>query len=143
MVRILVAVLLATALAGCTTPADKAWWRALAGLPSMPGRFSFDWKIAGDPSVAPPQVFGVPLPTVFRHRAYLRKSRLWWPVRVRSRRLIWNSYDVIHRYRIPCIGRLPREARYPISRSPMHVCCKQALEPNSLGRRVPRQVDDG
>ncbi|CAM5204254.1 hypothetical protein CDEF62S_04327 [Castellaniella defragrans] len=56
MVRILGAALLAGMLAGCTTPADRAWWRAVAGLPPVPGQFSFDWRMTGDP-LAPLQVF--------------------------------------------------------------------------------------
>ncbi|CAM5222948.1 hypothetical protein CDEF62S_01250 [Castellaniella defragrans] len=57
MVRILGAALLAGMLAGCTTPADRAWWRAVAGLPPVPGQFSFDWRMTGDSSLAPLQVF--------------------------------------------------------------------------------------
>lgn len=43
--------------AGCTAASDSGWWREWAGLSGRPGQYHFDWGIAGDPSVAPAQVF--------------------------------------------------------------------------------------
>lgn len=57
MVRILGAVLLALTLAGCAAPADRAWWRTLAGLPEAPAQFRFAWQMSGDASLAPLQAF--------------------------------------------------------------------------------------
>lgn len=57
MFRILAVGLLALILSGCATPADRAWWRALAGLPAEPAQFDFGWQISGDPALAPLQVF--------------------------------------------------------------------------------------
>lgn len=57
MIRILSAGLLLAGLGGCAAPADGAWWRDLAGLSSAPGVYRFDWRIAGDPALAPLQVF--------------------------------------------------------------------------------------
>ncbi|MHA3902964.1 TrbG/VirB9 family P-type conjugative transfer protein [Castellaniella sp. WN] len=57
MIRILGTGLLLAGLGGCAAPADGAWWRELAGLPQTPGVYRFDWRIAGDPALAPLQVF--------------------------------------------------------------------------------------
>ncbi|MGB3424877.1 MAG: TcpQ domain-containing protein [Castellaniella sp.] len=57
MIRILGAGLLLAGLGGCAAPADGAWWRDLAGLSPAPGGYRFDWRIAGDPALAPLQVF--------------------------------------------------------------------------------------
>ncbi len=57
MIRMLGAGLMLAGLGGCATPADGAWWRDLAGLPSASGAYRFDWRIAGDPALAPLQVF--------------------------------------------------------------------------------------
>lgn len=57
MIRMLGAGLLLVGLGGCAAPVDGGWWRALAGLPPVPGAYRFDWRIAGDPALAPLQVF--------------------------------------------------------------------------------------
>lgn len=57
MIRMLGAGLLLAGLGGCAAPVDGGWWRALAGLPPVPGAYRFDWRIAGDPALAPLQVF--------------------------------------------------------------------------------------
>lgn len=57
MIRLLGTGLLLAGLGGCAAPADGAWWRELAGLPSAPGVYRFDWRISGDPALAPLQVF--------------------------------------------------------------------------------------
>lgn len=77
MIRILGAILLLAGLVGCAAPTGGAWWRDLMGLSSAPGAYRFDWRIAGDPALAPQQVFddgretwlqypaGQPVPAVF------------------------------------------------------------------------------
>lgn len=57
MVRILGAGVLILLLAGCATSGAAEWWRSLAGPAPALGRFHFGWRIAGDPAVAPLQVF--------------------------------------------------------------------------------------
>lgn len=57
MIRLLGAALALAGLGGCAAPADGAWWRELAGLSPAPGVYRFDWRIAGDPALAPLQVF--------------------------------------------------------------------------------------
>ncbi|CAM5207310.1 hypothetical protein CDEN61S_03610 [Castellaniella denitrificans] len=81
MIRMLGAGLLLAGLGGCAAPSDGAWWRELAGLPPAPGAYRFDWRIAGDPALAPLQVFddgretwlqypaGQPAPAVFERTA--------------------------------------------------------------------------
>ncbi len=81
MIRMLGAGLLLAGLGGCAAPSDGAWWRELAGLPPAPSAYRFDWRIAGDPALAPLQVFddgretwlqypvGQPVPAVFERAA--------------------------------------------------------------------------
>ncbi|WP_423754355.1 TcpQ domain-containing protein [Castellaniella defragrans] len=81
-------------LGGCAAPADGAWWRDLAGLANPPGVYRFDWRIAGDPALAPLQVFDdgretwlqypadQPAPAVFERTA--RGDRLLRPRRERD-----------------------------------------------------------
>src|SRR5690606_41357496 len=57
MVRLLGAVLLLAGIGGCAVPADNALWRGLAGMRAEPAVYRFDWRIAGDPALAPLQVF--------------------------------------------------------------------------------------
>ncbi len=91
MIRQLGAGLLLAGLGGCAIPADGAWWRDLAGPSPAPGIYRFDWRIAGDPALAPLQVFddgretwlqypaGQPAPAVFERTA--RGDRLLRPKR--------------------------------------------------------------
>lgn len=53
----LVAVGLAVGLGGCAATGDSAWWRAFAGLEAPVGAYHFDWRLSGDPGLAPQQVF--------------------------------------------------------------------------------------
>ncbi|CAM5789585.1 TcpQ domain-containing protein [Castellaniella caeni] len=53
----LVAVGLAVGLGGCAATGDSAWWRAFAGLEAPVGAYHFDWRLSGDPGLAPLQVF--------------------------------------------------------------------------------------
>ncbi|MGB5806629.1 TcpQ domain-containing protein [Castellaniella sp.] len=94
MIRILGAGLLLAGLGGCAAPADGAWWRDLAGLSSAPGVYRFDWRISGDPALAPLQIFDdgretwlqypadQPAPAVFERTA--RGDRLLRPRRDRD-----------------------------------------------------------
>jgi hypothetical protein len=92
MIRMLGAGLLLAGLGGCATPADGAWWRDLADLPSPASAdYRFDWRIGGDPALAPLQVFDdgretwlqypadQPLPALFERTA--RGDRLLRPRR--------------------------------------------------------------
>ncbi|MGX5659121.1 TcpQ domain-containing protein [Castellaniella ginsengisoli] len=93
MIRLLGAGLLLAGMGGCAAPVDGAWWRDLAGPPA-PGIYRFDWRIAGDPALAPLQVFddghetwlqypaGQPAPAVFERTA--RGDRLLRPRRDRD-----------------------------------------------------------
>jgi len=94
MIRLLGAGLLLAGLGGCAVPADGAWWRDLTGPSPAPGVYRFDWRIAGDPALAPLQVFddgretwlqypaGQPVPAVFERTA--RGDRLLRPRRDRD-----------------------------------------------------------
>lgn len=57
MIGRMVAVGLVAGLAGCATTGGGAWWRDLAGVDSPVGEYRFDWRLSGDASVAPLQVF--------------------------------------------------------------------------------------
>lgn len=94
MIRLLGAGLLLVGLGGCAATGDGAWWRELTGWPSAPGVYRFDWHIAGDPVLAPLQVFDdgretwlqypadQPAPAVFERSA--RGDRLLRPRRDRD-----------------------------------------------------------
>ena len=83
MIRMMGASVLLAGLGGCAVPADGAWWRDLAGLsPAAPASYRFDWRIGGDPALAPLQVFDdgretwlqypvdQPVPAVFERTAW-------------------------------------------------------------------------
>jgi len=57
MIKMLGTGLLAVGLAGCAAQPGANWWRDLAGLSAAPGAYRFDWRIAGEPALAPLQVF--------------------------------------------------------------------------------------
>ncbi len=94
MIRVLGTGLLLAGLGGCAAPVDGTWWRDLAGLSSAPGVYRFDWRISGDPALAPLQIFDdgretwlqypadQPAPAVFERTA--RGDRLLQPRRDRD-----------------------------------------------------------
>ncbi|WP_323011415.1 TcpQ domain-containing protein [Castellaniella sp.] len=57
MMRMFGIIWLAASLTGCVTTDGHRWWREMTGMGPATGTYHFDWRLSGDPDLAPLQVF--------------------------------------------------------------------------------------